>query len=60
MENNAGLHAHTNERQGEEGKGGREQGRKNVSPRNVNWKVEKEESNVLLKTHYDKIELFQC
>lgn len=35
------VHAHTNERQGEEGKGGREQGRKNVSPKNVSWKVGK-------------------
>lgn len=46
---NAGLHAHTNETVGIGRKGRREQGRRNVSLRNENWKTEK--SNVLLKMH---------
>lgn len=46
---NAGLRAHTNETVGIGRKGRREQGRRNVSLRNENWKTEK--SNVLLKIH---------
>lgn len=46
---NAGLYAHTSETTGIGGKERREQGRRDVSLRNGNWKIEK--SNVLLKIH---------